>query len=520
MRLAKALIQSSFLILMSSLVSSCSSFEAEDDNTIEQDSLETTASEVLEPEFLSENRQMALGAQKQSQKQANGQGQSVERIIGSAPIRSSLENEGPSYYLFGAEHLGLDNPYFDFPVVYNPVVQRWIDYFTTPGRGREFFERYSARSGRYAPIFGKILEHQGLPRDMIFLAMAESGFQNKARSWARAVGPWQFMSFTGRRYGLTVDWYLDERRDPIKSTIAAANYLSDLYKEFGSWELAAAGYNAGEGRIRRAIAHFGTDDFWEIRRHNHLQRETREYVPKIMALAIIGKNLKTFGFDHIEFDPPLDFEEVTIGPMVDLVKLAAELGIEFSTLQRYNPEIARWFTPPDRDYLLRLPPNISQRWSQCCEGSQEKLVASSFQNYAIRGSRATLTDVARRFRINDPQVLARLNSMGVNQPLRRGQVVRLPFREGQSRRERMYVDLYEKTRSQVLANREYQRILDRGRSRGEMISNPSEFYTVKPGDSLWTVARKTGVDLNTIIASNLNILDNRMIRPGDRLAIR
>lgn len=461
---------------------------------------------------LSESRRIAFKAQ-------NGDHVADERrIAGSAQISSPLEHEGKSYYLFGAEHLGLENPYFDFPVVYNPVVQKWIDYFSE-GRGREFFERYSARSGRYAPILGKILEDRGLPRDMIFLAMAESGFQNKARSWARAVGPWQFMSFTGRRYGLTVDWYLDERRDPIKSTIAAANYLSDLYEEFGSWELAAAGYNAGEGRIRRAIRHFGTDDFWEIRRHNHLKRETREYVPKIMALAIIGKNLKTFGFENIDFHAPLDFEEIKIGPMVDLMRLAEHLEIEFSEIQRYNPEIARWFSPPHREsYLLRVPVGKAERFKKCCE--ELDLVAKNFQNYSIRGERASLADVARRFRINDVNVLALINGMNPGQNLRRGQVVKLPFRQGQSRRDQMYVDLYERSRGQVLAQRRYQQILDRGRANGDMIRDPSEFYTVQSGDSLWTVSRRTGVELNTIIASNLNILDNRMIRPGDKLVIR
>lgn len=441
-------------------------------------------------------------------------------VIGSSqvvdPLLAKTEEE-KGFYLFGAEHLNLENPYFDFPIVYNAEVQRWMTYFTE-GRGRGFFERYSARSGRYAPILGKILEDIGMPRDLIFLAMAESGFQTNARSWARAVGPWQFMAFTGRRYGLTVDWFLDERRDPIKSTKAAARYLSDLYQEFGSWELAAAGYNAGEGRIRRAIARFRTDDFWEIRRHNHLARETREYVPKIYALAIIGKNLRTFGF-NIEFERPLEFEEIEIGPMIDLMKLAQALEIPFSDIKRYNPEVTRWFTPPgEKTYLLRVPMGVSERYAHCCQ--EMDLVARNFQNYSIRGETATLADVARRFSINDANVLAVINGMNPGQRLRRGQNVKLPFRQGQSRRDRMYVDLYERSRGQVVAQRDYQRILDQGRARGRMIRNPTEFYTVKPGDSLWTVSRRTGVDMNTIIASNLNILENRMIRPGDRLAIR
>ncbi|WP_372655687.1 transglycosylase SLT domain-containing protein, partial [Halobacteriovorax sp.] len=140
-------------------------------------------------------------------------------MAGSAEINPS-DYDGKTYFLYGAEHLKLDNYYFDIPVVYNAATKKWINYFLTRGRG--FFKRYSARGGRYAPLLGKILEDNGLPRDLIFLAMAESGFQTKAKSWARAVGPWQFMPYTGKRFGLKIDWYVDERRDPFKATVAAA----------------------------------------------------------------------------------------------------------------------------------------------------------------------------------------------------------------------------------------------------------------------------------------------------------
>ena len=204
-----------------------------------------------------------------------------------------------------AQELGLRNTKFDIPVTWNKQVAGWVKFFT--GKGRKHFMNYTQRAGRYAPVLSKIMADNGLPRDLIYLAMAESGFQNHARSWAKAVGPWQFMPYTGRKFGLNIDWYVDERRDPLKASIAAANYLKTLHGLFGSWELAAAGYNAGEGKIGRAIRMYRTNDFWKLTKGRYLRPETKNYVPKIMALAIIGKNLDVFGFNDIQFEKALDY---------------------------------------------------------------------------------------------------------------------------------------------------------------------------------------------------------------------
>lgn len=440
-------------------------------------------------------------------------------LIGAAEIDKNGDHHRQVYFLYGAEHLNLENSYFDIPVVYRPAVKKWIKYFLN--RGREFFERYSARSGRYAPIMGKILEEKGLPRDLIFLAMAESGFQNHAKSWARAVGPWQFMPFTGKRYGLKIDWYVDERRDPIKATVAAAAYLQDLFELFGNWELAAAGYNAGEGKVRRAIRRYKTENFWKISQGRYLKRETRNYVPKIMALAIIGKNLKSFGFEEIVFHEPLDFEEVTVPPMTDLVKLAESLNVEFEEIQRLNPELLRWFTPlGDQNYILRLPVGKKSQYVGCCESILNEFIATNFQKYSVKGSRSSLADVAKKFHIKKTNVLQVLNRMPAHTNLKRGQEVLLPFREGQSIKDSMYADLYERPRRSVRRKRQYLSIVKRAKQRGTKISSPTVFYTVKKGDSLWTVSKKTGQSIDTIIASNLHILNKRQIRPGDRLAVK
>jgi soluble lytic murein transglycosylase-like protein len=192
----------------------------------------------------------------------------------------------------------IQNATFDLPMEMNRAVEKWIDYFS--GRGRDRFAQYLERSEYFIPFLKPILKNAKAPEDLVYLAMIESGFNNNARSNARAVGAWQFMSATGRRYGLDVNWWLDERRDVEKSTIAAVQYLKELNAMFGSWYLAAAAYNAGEAKIQRAIKKYHTNDFWELcdKRFRYLRPETKNYVPKLLAAAIISKNRKQFGFEE------------------------------------------------------------------------------------------------------------------------------------------------------------------------------------------------------------------------------
>ncbi len=189
----------------------------------------------------------------------------------------------------------LENVQFDFPITIKSRVLYWVDYFQ--GRGRKHFVKYLERSEYFIPFIVPILKSHGMPEDLVYLAMIESGFNNHARSQAKAVGPWQFIPATGRRYGLMVNWWVDERRDTQKSTVAALEYLRDLYSMYQSWELAAASYNSGEAKIARAIRRYGTKDFWALARHRFLKPETRDYVPKIIAAAIVAKNRTQFGFD-------------------------------------------------------------------------------------------------------------------------------------------------------------------------------------------------------------------------------
>ncbi len=414
------------------------------------------------------------------------------------------------------KELGLKNTKFDIPVEWNRSVAGWVNFFT--GRGRKHFVNYTQRAGRYAPVLSKIMADNGLPRDLIYLAMAESGFQNHARSWAKAVGPWQFMPRTGENYGLNIDWYIDERRDPLKATIAAANYLKTLYNMFDSWELAAAGYNAGEGKISRAIRMYRTNDFWKLTKGRYLRPETKNYVPKIMALAIIGKNLDVFGFTDIEFEKALDYEEILVKGNTDLYDVSEVLDIDFEELKRYNPEVVRWQIPHYVDaYPLRVPVGAKEAWDEFEE--KDTVIADNFKTY-VTPRASSFTQISKKFKV-PVDVLASLNpEITLGRSISPKTVVNLPFREDHSLTASMYSDLYEKSPRKYKKRNRYKRIVASGMNKGRLIRNPSVYYTVRKGDTLWKVARVTGVPMSTIIRSNRHIVKRRMILPGDKLAIR
>lgn len=418
----------------------------------------------------------------------------------------------------GAQELGLRNTKFDIPVTWNKEVAMWVKFFTT--RGRKHFVNYTQRAGRYAPVLSKIMADNGLPRDLIYLAMAESGFTNHARSWAKAVGPWQFMPYTGRKFGLNIDWYVDERRDPLKASIAAANYLKTLHNLFGSWELATAGYNAGEGKIGRAIRMYHTKDFWKLTKGRYLRPETKNYVPKIMALAIIGKNLDVFGFNEINFEKALDYEEIMVKGNADLYEVAEVLELDFEEVKRYNPEIVRWQAPPYvESYPLRVPVGAKDAWDEYQD--KDSVVADNFKTYVTSGP-SSLAQISKKFKV-PTDVLADLNpDLSDTGRLTPKTVVHLPFREDHSLHANMYSDIYEKDKPKRNRDRRsrYSRSIATYMKKGKKIKNPSIYYTVKKGDTLWRVAQRTGVPMGTIIRTNAHIVKRRQILPGDKLAIR
>ncbi|MBI1736320.1 MAG: transglycosylase SLT domain-containing protein [Candidatus Rokubacteria bacterium] len=239
-----------------------------------------------------------------------------------------------------------------YPLVLNSDVQRYLDRFT--GERRDLIGLWLNRAGQYLGMIREILKSRGMPEDLAFTAMIESGFNPMAVSRAGAVGLWQFMAATGRRYGLRVDHWVDERRDPEKSTMAAAAYLGDLYKLFGSWWLAQAAYNAGEMNVLKAIRATGSNDFWVLSQSRFLHQETKEFVPQIQAAAMIGRDPSQYGF--AEADTTMTaFETVTVPAATDLNWLARTAGVSADMLRSLNPTLIRGKTPPGQPYALRVP---------------------------------------------------------------------------------------------------------------------------------------------------------------------
>jgi len=250
-------------------------------------------------------------------------------------------------------------------IIRDDKVESHIRYFRTAIRDR--FEQWLTRLAHYRPIVANIFSEFNLPSDLVYLSLVESGFNPHAYSRARAMGPWQFMKGTAQLYGLRVDRYVDERRDPIKSTIAAARYLRDLYDLFGTWPLAMAAYNAGEGKVMRALQKAQADSFGEIARTKHLRRETKEYVPRFMAATIIARNPDQFGFIQ-DPPPPHDFEEVIVSRSLHLQAVSAASGVPFHELRRLNPELRLDATPPDDPtYHLKIPVGTRGKVEQALE---------------------------------------------------------------------------------------------------------------------------------------------------------
>lgn len=235
------------------------------------------------------------------------------------------------------------------------AVDKNISLFTKTIKER--FSLWLSRSGRYIELMKGILKAKNVPEDIAFLSLIESGFNPSAYSVARAVGPWQFIASTGKRYGLKIDWWRDERKDPVKSTEAAAEYLSDLYQMFGSWNLAMAAYNAGEGKILKALNRTKSNDYWALLNTRHIKRETKEYVPRFIAATMIATNPQSYGFENLNYYMPLEYDEAIITAPVDLDIAARCADTTIDAIRELNPELRRWSTPANSSfYVLRIPP--------------------------------------------------------------------------------------------------------------------------------------------------------------------
>nr|WP_255592247.1 lytic transglycosylase domain-containing protein [Thermosulfurimonas sp. F29] len=365
----------------------------------------------------------------------------------------------------------------------NDQVNYFIRYFT--GKRRDLFAIWLKRSGRYLPIIENIFEKQGLPKDLAYLAMIESGFNPFAYSRAGACGIWQFMRSTARKYGLKIDYWIDERRDPEKSTRAAALYLSDLYSMFGDWRLACAAYNAGEGKIYRAILRYRTRDYWRLCRYGFLRRETKNYLPKWMAAIIIAKNPERFGF-FVKYDPPLDYETVMVPGGTDLRMVALAAGVDYETIRWLNAELRRAKTPPYLDkYPVKVPFGTAEAVRKYLRRVRFVYHRRALRHRVRRGE--TLLKIASYYKV-PLRVLKRVNGIS-GSFIRVGQILVIPYREQAT----FYL---------------------------ARISSPATratYYKVRKGDTLWEISRKFGVSIEKI--KNWNNLSSNNILPGQILII-
>ncbi len=294
---------------------------------------------------------------------------------------------------------------FDIPVVVNPQVEKWMRYFL--GRGKGHFQRYLGRRGRYEEMIHGQLREADMPLDLLFLSMMESGFSNTARSYASAVGLWQFMSPTGRAYGLRIDYWTDERTDPEKSTAAAIKYLRDLHELQGDWYLAWASYNAGPGRVSSACRKHGTRNFWVVAEQETLAVETRNYVPKILAAAILGKHPERYGFEF-EAQDPLVYDSVTVKGAYSVDVLARLSGSDTETLTRLNPALLRGATPPNGETVVRIPVGSKDRFAKALVELPEQ-EAVSFKRHKVRKGES-LGTISTAYGV-DVDTLVRLNKI-------------------------------------------------------------------------------------------------------------
>lgn len=377
------------------------------------------------------------------------------------------------------------------PTEINENVDKWINYFQN--KGRVHMERYLLRSTRYEALMKKVLRDNKLPEDLFYIALIESGFSSQAFSHASAVGYWQFIRGTGKRYKLQINQLVDERRDPVLSTQAAAEYFKDLYARFNSWYLAMAAYNVGEGRVERAMKKYKTKDFWVLARNKRaLPAETDNYVPKYIAAKLIAKNPDKYGFEGIDYMPPIEFDHISVDQPINLRLMAEKMNINYEDFKALNPKFKGEVAPLETGNKLglRIPPGSYEAASIAYkESTVDKVEYVADQNemqlYKIRKG-DTLSTVARRYRTT-VAYLRDINDFTRKKKLRVGQRIFVPDR----------TPLKEK--------------------RPELVAKASKkFHIVQKGENVASIAKKYKTTVSTIRKIN-KLKSKSNLRVGSRI---
>ncbi len=386
---------------------------------------------------------------------------------------------------------------WDITVTRNERVEDWIDFLT--GRNRDRTKLWLERSGKYGPMIQAELRERGMPEDLLYLALIESGFSPKAYSHAAASGIWQFIAETGRRYGLEVNGVVDERRDPVKSTQAALDYLQELHERFGSWYLAAAAYNTGENRVGRIMREMygterGTDEhFWKIA--PRLPRETRDYVPLMLAAGHIAKEPAKYGFTDVQYQEPLAYDVTWVPGAVALDAVAAAVALPVDSVADLNTHLVAGATPEGRAWPVRLPSGLAETFAanfpaifkqaRLEQAKRAAELASAPTHRVLRGE--TLSHIARRYGVSVSALQAANGNLSPRR-LQVGQQLRVPGRGG----------------SAVAASR--------------AAEAETRYHQVRTGESLWTIARRYDVSMKQLRAWN-GLGGRSVIHPGQRLRV-
>jgi|GEM_PF-687609 membrane-bound lytic murein transglycosylase D len=415
----------------------------------------------------------------------NNQTKEQKLFIKSEKIASEYEPEFDTSFIFKENkklrlnYNNLDNlsEEFGIPITMNDRVRKYLDRFTTAYRNT--MQKWITNSYKYIFYVKDVLKNYGLPTELAYLPLAESGYNPTARSRAGAVGMWQFMPSTGKLYGLKINYWVDDRRDFEKSTDAAARHLKDLYEKFNDWNLALAAYNAGAGRIERAIDKFDTEDYFELSSFKHLAEETKDYVPKFTALMLIHKNLLQYGFEYPEIEP-LNYEKVTLDYPVNLFILSKLIGVEMSDIIELNPSLRRWITPPNDTFELKVPLGYKEKVLAVLNSySPEELLQVRIYT---PNKRERVTDIAKKYKVSQQQIIAMNGLKKTVVPS--GFPILIPSENGN-------IVITKKQLEQISS------ISDVSES-----SSKTTTYKVKKGDTIYKIATKFKTTPKAILAAN------------------